>query len=79
MAKAKRRGRPKQKDTVKVSALLYPDQKRRLDFLHDHLPGNPPLVGLIRDAVADYLDMQFNESVRKTYKEAQKKDLRIIG
>jgi len=54
-----KKGRPKGRETVKVNALLYPEQKAKLDFLSTHLIGSPPVVGLLRDAVDDFLKKNF--------------------
>jgi hypothetical protein len=72
------RGRPKKPRTVRVQVLLYQDQKERLDFLSSTLPGSPPLTGLVRDAVRDYLHKQFTESEEKAFRAHQELDLKIV-
>ena len=74
----RKRGRPKKGESVRFQALLLADQKERLEFLSGHLPGNPPLSGLLRDAVEEYLDRQFSSEVEKAYRDHEQKDLRIV-
>lgn len=49
-------GRPPGPKTVRVVALLYPQQKRDLESLSAQMEGNPPVVRLLREAVKQYLD-----------------------
>jgi hypothetical protein len=42
-----------------VNAFLLLEQKEELDFLSDAMEGNPPVNGLIRAAVAQYLEPKF--------------------
>lgn len=79
MTTGRMRGRPKGRETVRVQALLYPEQKERLDFLSGKLMGSPPVTGLIREAVAEYLEKHFVEEVQDAFLEEQKKELRIVG
>lgn len=76
--KPTRRGRPRKAPTVRVQVLLYEDQKDRLDFLSTTLPGSPPITGLVRDAVAEYLQKHFTESEEKAFAVQQQLDLKIV-
>ena len=73
------RGRPPGPKTVRVAALLYPEQREELKFLSQHLEGRPAVTGLIREAVAGYLDKRMKVSdVREAYQVATSKALRVI-
>ena len=53
------RGRPRERDTIKMTALLYPEQKAKLEYLSEHLTGYPKVAGLLRQAVEEFLDRHF--------------------
>lgn len=74
----RRRGRPKKRRTVRVQALLYAEQKERLEFLSRCLPGGPPLTGLIREAVSQYIEKQFTTALDKAFQDDQNETLRIM-
>lgn len=78
MSYTRGRGRPRKPPTVRVQVLLYHDQKEKLDFLSSTLPGSPPLTGLVRDAVTDYLNKRFTESEEKAFTAQQQLDLKIV-
>ena len=75
---ATRRGRPRKAPTVRVQVLLYEDQKDRLDFLSSTLAGSPPMTGLVRDAVAEYLQKHFTEAEEKAFAAQQQLDVKIV-
>jgi hypothetical protein len=55
----KKRGRRKGKETVPMTALLYPEQKAKLEYLSENLTGNPKVAGLLRQAVDEFLERHF--------------------
>lgn len=74
-----KRGRPKGRPTVKVHALLYPEQKAKLDFLASRLTGSPPLVGLLRDAVDEFLERHFTGDLAGEYDRMSKTGISDSG
>lgn len=74
------RGRPRKPKTVRVQALLYSEQKLKLEFLSSHLPGSPPITGLVRDAVEAYVDEHLVGDLGKLYSQEveRRKKLQIV-
>ncbi len=44
---------------VAVTWQIPERQKEALDFLHEALEGRPPVAGLVRHAIQQYLDLKF--------------------
>lgn len=83
MAKKRKSGKklgrpPSGREWVRFQAILLKEQKERLDFLSRHLPENPGISGMLRAAVAEYLEKRFNKEVEKAYEEEQKKEIRLV-
>ena len=82
MAASSRRrkiGRPPGPKTVRVVALLYPQQKRDLRSLSARMEGSPPVVRLIREAVKQYLERKMQDvETRVAPTQNQKRGLRVI-
>lgn len=79
MEAPRKRGRPRKPRTVRVQVLLLEQQKDRLDFLSSQLPGSPPISGLVRDAVGEFLEKHYGQALEEAFAEQrEQQDLRIV-
>lgn len=53
--------------------------KEALDFLHETLEGNPPVTGLVRHAIKQYLDEKFAKAdLSRAFAEKQKRGIKLL-
>ncbi len=72
-------GRPPGPRTKRTVALLYEAQKRDLNFLSEHMEGQPTVTGLIREAVTAYVAEKLAQpNLREAYEQVEMKHLRVV-
>ena len=73
-----KRGRPRGPPTRSMHVKLYEEQRAQLEFLSARLPGNPPLAGLVREAVSRYVSQLMDDYRLADQYQEEHKSLRTL-
>ena len=74
-----KRGRPLGPQTVRFSALLFPEQLEVLELLSKELEGKPPVAGLLRSAVQAYIEAKLKDKgLRERVEERRRAGIALV-